>query len=200
MEVKLRRNILFLLTLLSTSCVYSQTRMLLDAQRVIAAKVLIGMSAEEVKRSMGRPESVLAGFPKSDRILIDELPPQVGQLNNSTWFYFRDRYGIHYPFAGGMVYRVNGIPVAKEMYDSYLTSSQVFLYEDDVVFPATGQGYRELNDPKLRVRPKYKELTYAKNEKSGTVTRWFTPILCVVFDRGTQVVASVQVFFKPMNL
>jgi hypothetical protein len=45
------------------------------------------MTPGEVKRAIGNPQSIEGGFPNSSEEIIEEMPEQVGQLDNSTWFY-----------------------------------------------------------------------------------------------------------------
>ena len=56
-----------------------------------------------------------------------------------------------------------------------------------------GDSYKKTKSKKLKIKPLNREATYAQNT-GGTPVK-MTPIYCVVFDKGTQVVAATRAYF-----
>ena len=187
-------KIFILLIPLFSACCFSQFKKLNQFEIKMAKKIEVGMSTDEVKKVLGRPKSIEGGFPDSkDRILF-EIPAQVGQMNNSTWFYFYDQISISYIDSGGLIFYINGQKVTEELYRQYEDKTEVYLYKDEVIDKYMARSYETLQDPKLKkVTKDYR--TEIKKEKPEEVTKHFIPIFCVIFDRGTQVVASTKTYF-----
>ena len=188
--------IVFSLLNLITFISVAQIKSLVDRETQLKAKVQIGMSTDEVKKSIGRPKAVESGFPDSDELIITSLPQQNGQLNNSTWFYYYSRF-ITVPRIenGDTLWYINGLQVEKEVYKSYLNMDVVYFRDNQVIDSALGAQYEFFNNKSASKRPKDKETTHFVKEKDQKMIDTVAPILCVIFDRGTNVVADIKVYF-----
>jgi hypothetical protein len=227
-------------------------------ERDMRPKIQVGMTPNEVKQMLGRPQAIEGGFPRSSKSIIIDFPEQAGQMNNSTWFYFYPALSLKLDAGTEKLYIVNGFEVSENIFKSYADADEVYLYKGKVVFredgvrscqyictlngrqvserifdeyvgvdsvyiykglivrPEEGKRYALLKDANLRVVQKDADQTGAqrvlgenfkivqKDAKqtlvrtvSGRkVTKKFMPIVAVIFDKGTQVVASTKVFFK----
>lgn len=162
-------------------------------------RVSVGSSTEEVKKILGKPKAVEGGFPNTDEILPLKFPEQVGQLNNSTWFYFLPIRKIIYTAPLEAKCILNGFEVSKELYEGYIGIDSIYLYKGKPAYLNMAEGYKVLKDPNLKLVKKEKTGTSMKILKGRKVTSSFIPVLCIVFDKGTQVVAATKVFFKIAN-
>lgn len=229
-------------------------------ERDMRPKIQVGMTPNEVKQMLGRPQAIEGGFPKSSKSIIIDFPEQAGQMNNSTWFYYypalslkldagtdklytvngfevsEDIFGSYadadadevYIYKGKVVssgegkhyfhytYSMNGLKVPENVFDSYVGVDSVYMYGAEIVHPDAAMSYKSLKDMNLRTVRKDMDQTgvqripdenlkvVQKNSKQTSVrtvparkvTKKFTPIVAVVFDKGTQVVAATKVFFK----
>jgi|GEM_PF-1661104 len=159
-------------------------------------KIQVGMTRNEVKQVLGRPQAIEGGLPKSSKSIIIDFPEQAGQMNNSTWFYF-------YPLLTSKVdepkkthYIVNGYEVSEDISDKYVGVESVYVHEGQVVYPESGKGYEFLKDVNLKIVQRDVKQTLVRTVPVRKVTKKFMPIVAVIFDKGTQVVAATKVFFK----
>ncbi len=232
-----------------TGVPYCQLKTLATFEEMTIAKIKIGMTPGEVKRAIGNPQSIEGGFPNSSEEIIEEMPEQVGQLNNSTWFYVYKLIRIEVDddttlytingvsvsstlydeykgsdsiliYKGELVskswivddYRINGIMVSKEVYNGYSTSDSIYLFNGHIMsidykhYPGTTAVKKNSSDTYVAHMYTGKAITPSrvwKNPKLTSVivkhskiSKSFMPVLCVIFDRGTQVVADGKVFFE----
>lgn len=150
------------------------------------SKVKIGFSPAEVKSAIGNPNAVQGGFPDTNNMYFDDK--MAGQLNYSTWFYFLKP--VHLII--GELYLVNNHPTTKEAYNSYLNSDEVFYYDGNLV---TKEFVDKYKDEKITSEKLVKESTkFVPFDLQATKT--LIPIYCVVFDKGTLVVAGTKAYFK----
>lgn len=93
-------------------------------------KISIGSSPDEVKKILGKPAVVEAGFPESDEMLFyDEFPSdQAGQLNYTTWFYKFTKKKITYTVYADTTYMINGEVVPIDIYEFYLDKDSIYYY------------------------------------------------------------------------
>jgi hypothetical protein len=153
------------------------------------SKVKIGFSPAEVKSAIGNPDAVQGGFPDTNDLYFDDK--MAGQLNYSTWFYFLKPVQL----VIGELYLVNNHPTTKEVYNSYLNSEQVFFYDRNIVSKEFGDKNRNSKDDRITTEKLVKESTkYVPFDDK--VTKTSIPIYCVVFDKGTLVVAGTKAYFK----
>lgn len=159
-------------------------------------KVSVGSTTEEVKKILGKPKAIESGFPKTDEILPLEFPEQVGQLNNSTWFYFLPVHNIVHNSSVEAICYLNGFKVNQDLYEGYATLDSIYLYKGKPAYLYMAEGYEVLKDQYLKLVRKEITGTSIKILKARKVTSSFIPVLCVIFDKGTQAVASTKVFFQ----
>lgn len=188
-----------LLIALFTAINRAQLNNLLKLKSKYEMKVSVGSSPEEVKKILGKPKTIESGFPKTDEILPLEFPEQVGQLNNSTWFYFLPIQKIVHDAPEESICYINGFKVDQDTYDSYINHDSIYFYLGEPTPIQMAEGYKVLKDPSLKLVKKEASTTSKKILKRRKVTTSFVPILCIIFDRGTQVVASTQVFFQMVS-
>ena len=179
----------------------TQEKSLLDRGDRIKAKVQIGMSTDEVKKSIGRPKAVESGFPDSDELIISSLPDQHGQLNNSTWFYYYFKQSSKVPRIeeGETKWFINGVQVEEDLYNSYLNKNFVYFRQDHVIDSAIASQYEFFNDKSVSKQPKNQETTRSIKENDHKLIDTVIPILCVIFDRGTNVVSDTKIYFLRIN-
>jgi hypothetical protein len=192
--MKISISVLILIITINFS--YAQVSKLLEFENRILKKVEVGMSGEELKKKIGKPKAVEGGFPDTEERIIVDLPEQKGQLNYSTWFYFFEVLTITVPRSPDDKYFINNVEVFEDMYNDYKDLSEIYLVDGSIIYPAGRNDYQRMDSAKFSIQPKnMKETRYEKgrvvNEKKK-----FLPILCVLFDRGTQVVASTKFMFK----
>jgi len=186
--------ILFTLVLISLS--FAQVSNLLDYEKKVLKKIEVGMSGEEVKKKIGRPKRVESGFPNTDEQIILKLPEQVGQLNYSTWFYFFNKIKAVIPRTIDEQFFINKIKVSEEVYIYYKDLKEIYLFDGSLVFPDTKDYYRRMDSTKFVIQPRSAKDTYYLEAKVVNEEKEVIPILCVLFDRGTQVVASTKLLFQ----
>jgi len=223
----LKTGVSILATLLMLHSTHAQVSKLIEYEKKVSKPIQVGMSGEEVKKMIGRPKAVEGGFPKTDSIIISELPEQVGQLNYSTWFYFYGVISIDAPKAIEAKYFVNSVEVSEdkynehiavkffinkmevseEMYNDYKGLEEVYIDDNEIIFPVSKEYYqkqdsstfsiqRKSHQDTYKLPPKLGKGTYIVKPHMGTEKLKFVPVLCVLFDRGTQVVASTKVLFQ----
>lgn len=182
--------------LLFATCSYAQINKLYQIKQSLEKKISVGSSTDEVKNILGKPAAVEGGFPQSDELIITSLPDQVGQVNNSTWFYFLPIRKITYDYQADAMCYLNGIEVQQDVYDEYKNLDSIWLHDGKPTSMTMVEGYKIMRDENLKLVLKKISESFIKTIKANKVTSSFVPILCVIFDKGTQVVASTQVYFK----
>jgi hypothetical protein len=160
------------------------------------SKIQVGMTPDEVKRVLGRPQAIQGGFPKSETTIIADLPEQVGQINNSTWFYFYPHLTVKVDEPKKTLYTVNGLEVPEDLFDTYVGAELVYIYKGQIVHPEAGKSYESLRDVNLRIVKKNADRSSVQHLPARRVSKSFLPIFAVIFDKGTLVVADTKVFFK----
>ena len=182
----------------------AQLTQLLELEKKISKKIEVGMNAEEVKRSIGRPKAIEGGFPKVDNQFIFDMPDQAGQLNNSTWFYFYDIVTItkKTKTREDDKFFLNNVEVTEGMYNDYKDLNEVYLSDSSIIFPIGREQYQKQDPAAFSIQPKNRKQTYSIKGKAKTVveTTTYLPIFCVIFDKGTQVVAATKFLFRIMTL
>jgi outer membrane protein assembly factor BamE (lipoprotein component of BamABCDE complex) len=168
---------------------------LFDYEKQLLKKISVGSTPQEVRNILGKPKAVEGGFPESNETIIFEMPKQVGQINNSTWFYtFPAKTYILKTQKGD--YFINGLPVSKSLYESYANWDSIYFKDGNIVEPSEGRAGMILNKSGVIFVKKDLASTKAINLKTDkTYKVKYTPVLCVIFDKGTQVVALTKVYF-----
>ncbi len=162
-------------------------------------KIEIGMSPDEVKKAIGKPAAVEGGFPEDDEGSLVGMPKMVGQLNQSTWFYMYSPFETTVEVPGGFACTVNGRRVSKTVFDSYQGQRKVYILDGQIIEPSMGRGYELLRNPGLRTEELDPGRTWSAARKKKTATRNVIPVLCVIFDKGTQVVAATKLYYMTRN-
>ena len=181
-------------TLLISNLSFAQVSNLLEYENRVSRRIEVGMSGEEVKAKIGRPKAVDSGFPNTQEKIILKLPEQVGQLNYSTWFYFFDKIIALIPKTIDEQFFINKIQVSEEIYNYYKDFQKIYLFDGSIVFPDAKDYYQRKDSTKFVIQPKSETDTYHLMAK--VVEEKVIPILCVLFDKGTQVVASTKFMFQ----
>lgn len=177
----------------------SQLKKLDQFENRVMNKIEIGMKPDEVKKKLGKPKTIEGGFPDIKNRILFEQPAQIGQINNSTWFYTFDNISIIHDYIGGVVYYVNGISVSEDIYNQYKDKLDVYMLGNEIIDTSMAKSYLSLKSPNLKkVNRDYR--TEVKNEKPRKVTEIVRPIVCIIFDRGTQVVAAKKVFYLNVGI
>jgi len=176
------------------------------------AKVTVGMSTNQVKAKLGAPAAVEAGFPKTDdsQVVFFDEPKMVGQLNNSTWFYFSAAEVIRFTddILPETKYVINSMKTTKELYERYEGEKTLYILKGEIINPAMGQGYELTRNPDLRkqVIDRHPKITYIDVPKGpegqpiGRSTTIYLPVLCVIFEKGTGVVAATRAYYRFLDI
>ena len=137
----------------------------------LSKKIEVGMTVNEVKRILGRPETVSGGFPHcSEGEILDDMPEQVGQISSSTWFY-------------------KGKGASAAFYGDRIVRDTLDHNED----PAVYLRYLRSDPPAPSSRKSSApEINY---EKERIRSFHVKPVFCVIFDKGTQVVSGTKTFY-----
>lgn len=191
------RKLILLITLASINLISlsQNTELYLQVQRdkFKSSKdklVVVGQSPNEVKSKIGNPKAVEGGFPEGEQILISEFPEMVGQMNYSTWLYSFNPIDLVIPDA---IYFINGELTSERIYNEYKDKSMVFYLDGKLISYGMGEGYRITKKAGLQQIPLNRETT--KYEDSGAHSIKVIPLYCVIFDKGTQVVAATKSYF-----
>ncbi len=185
-----------LTTLLLLGSSYAQVSKLAEFENKVSKQIQVGMTGEEVKKKIGRPKAVQGGFPNTDDRIIIELPEQAGQLNYSTWFYFFDIITITVPKDSDAKFFINKIEVSEGMYNDYKDLEEIYLVDSSIIFPAGKEHYQREDSSSFSIQRKSHKDTYILKPKVVNEKKKFVPIFSVLFDRGTQVVASTKFMFQ----
>lgn len=176
------------------------------------AKVTVGMSTNQVKAKLGAPAAVEAGFPKIDdsQVVFFDEPKMVGQLNNSTWFYFSAAEVIRFTddILPETKYVINSTKTTKELYERYEGEKTLYILKGEIISPTMGQGYKLTRNPDLReqVIDRNPKITYIDVPKGpegkpiGRSTTVYLPVLCVIFEKGTGVVAATRAYYRFLDI
>jgi hypothetical protein len=184
---------IFLLLFITTSFLFCQNKSIDDAKKIIS-KIKVGMSQSDVKAIIGLPDAVEGGFPYTDDLIIKGMPEQRGQLNNSTWFYKRKTYYLQRMIETKYTYFINDEEVPKYIYNDYHSSDSVYILGYDIIPHSMAEQYKILKDTRLHIKPIDTSRTFMKTIKGMEVYDIIEPIICVIFDRGTNVVAATKYF------
>lgn len=187
---------MWLIVFFSFSSLYSQIDKLTQMKQRLEKKVSVGSTTEEVKKILGKPKSVEGGFPNSDEMILKYLPEQVGQLNNSTWFYFFHAFKITYETQDKILYYLNGQEISQSLFFDYYKRDSIYFYNGEPISVVLAERFKNLRDISLKLIPKKQNKCFYKKLNPHIETALYIPILCVIFDRGTQVVASTRVYFE----
>ncbi len=152
------------------------------------------MSQSDVKAILGLPDAVESGFPDTGDLIIKEMPEQRGQMNNSTWFYHRKAYSLPRMTENKFLYFINDKQVSKDIYEDYHSIDSVYLRDNEIVAYNMAVNSKIMNDKRLHTMPVDTARTFMKMIKGRKVYDFFKPIICVIFDRGTNVVAGIKLF------
>ena len=209
MKIELRPTIISgAIFLLSTVIIAKDYTAILRSYRPTEeARVSVGMSTDQVKEKLGAPTAVESGFPKIDasQIILNDEPKMVGQLNNSTWFYFSAASAIRFKedIFAQMKYQINNIETTQQLYDRYDGREKVYILDGKIVDPVMGEGYllTKAKNLQIQVIDTNENITCAKPPKEsvgkviGYTTTIYLPVLSVIFDRGTRVVAATRAYY-----
>lgn len=180
----MKRTIFFILFLASVS-LFAQAEMISYCYS-FTKKITVGSSPDEVKKILGKPFAVQGGFPDYESIIINGMPDHIGQLNSTTWYYkFKPK-----TFSSVLdECCINGFDVDKDLFQSYYDSTKVYFYKGKIISSLLAQGYLLYKDQNLSSQPisKVGSFFIPRNKKVK-----YTPIACVIFDKGTQVVADIR--------
>lgn len=186
-------TISILLILFGSSC-YSQIEKLNNFAKTKQSKVKVGMSVAEVKAVFSNPKAIEGGFPSSDEVIRTSVPEQRGQLNYSTWTYFYPAMKILYDSPIDATYSINGVSVTEADYKKYATIDEAYYIDGRIITIENAEGYKVTgrgNELK-KVPITERKYTSASNEK---VNKTFIPMLCIIFEKGTQSVADSRMYF-----
>ena len=166
---------------------------LIRVENKIKSKIKIGMSADEVKQALGRPKDVKPGFPDGQKQIVESLPDQSGQMNYSTWFYTFPKSILRITITEPTkyYYKVNGVNTTKDIYDCYQNRDSVFFIGGAVSYP--DNDYR--NHIGFVIEKKDSASTWFRGVPGERNKKIFLPVFAVIFDKGTQVVSDMNVFF-----
>ncbi|NUQ83007.1 MAG: hypothetical protein HUU10_15495 [Bacteroidetes bacterium] len=184
---------LILIFISCSSVVYSQSEMTLFEAK-INQKIEIGMSIDEVKKKMGKPDEIRPGFPDTDSRVIDSYPDHAGQLVYSSWVYIQEPIKVKLLNESETKHLLNNVEVSEMMYKDYESLDSVYYAKGEIIFPTTISAYK-LQKIKVNVIEKDKRTTKILPKDITTRKVSITPLVYVVFDRGTQSVARVIVLF-----
>lgn len=154
------------------------------------SKIKVGFSPTEVKAKIGNPKAVESGFPNSTELIVVGSPDMSGQMNNSTWFYIFEPIEVKLP---EIIFFVNGFLTNEQTFLAYRGNIDVYLYEKKLISPGMGEGYKITKNSKLEIVPLNREKTFS--ETTGGKPYKMTPLYCIIFDKGTQVVAATKAYF-----
>lgn len=178
-------------------CSFSQVSKIISTEKKISNKIEIGMSGDEVKKIVGRPKAIESGFPDTEESIIEEFPSQVGQLNCSTWFYFYNAITISTSKTNTDSYYINDLKVSEDEFNKYKEQREIIIYENKIIDPLAVEWYKNnLDSTKIKIQLRNDIKTFIVKGKPYIERKKLVPILCVIFDKGTQVVASKKVLFK----
>jgi hypothetical protein len=187
----MRKLITTLLGLLLVGSCFSQTEKLFLFEKSKKDKVQIGMSVAEIKAIFSNPKAIESGFPSSTTSIIKELPEQRGQMNYTTWFYFYPAISLIYEEPASGSYLINNKSIVKSTYDSYVNADSVYTLNGEIIAEAAAESYKTLKDKRLK-----KELKTSMQSTPNKVSdRYFIPVHCIIFEKGTQSVADSKMYF-----
>lgn len=157
-------------------------------------RIEIGMTPDEVKDTIGRPDSILAGSPgvTSDRMV--SMPDLRGEERFSTWFYFHEVIFEDELLEGDTTSTINGKTVPNALFEKYKYRTSVYLFHNQLIHPDQVIEDDLWRDPDLKI------VDNARIEQHISPPRIiqtpYRPVLSITFDGITRVVSSKKVFFK----
>lgn len=183
-----------LILIFSTTLIIPQSDPLDKYTAKMEKKISVGMSTAEVKAAIGKPFGIESGFPDRDyEVIFSEFPEMKGQLNYTSWIYkMPNIYRTH--AEDGSEYYINGSEVSSVIYKDYEGKDTVCVCENETIFPSTVDQYKLLGKIVCYVPIDYKT-TYVRKLKPKKVKSYYTPLVYVIFDKGTQVVAGVKIYY-----
>lgn len=194
----MRHLVLAALSVLVFVCpdLQSQPKRRLKFDFSVSNKVEVGMSAEKVKKALGRPDTTADGVPDAKEGMVQEMPAQNGQLNRSTWFYFYSEALVRFVKGNTEFYVVNGSFVSRAIYDWYSNKDLIYRRDGAILDSMYTQIYGSFHDGRLTSEPKNKKRSFKNDDRATDNTHTVIPIFCIIFDRGTQMVAETKTLFK----
>lgn len=186
----------YLLVLLISFPLFAQTRNLIEYANKLEKKIQIGSTFDEVKKIFGKPNAISPGFPadtKSTFIIKDaELS---GQLVFTSWVYLSNIVTLEHDILAQGLCWLNGKIVTSDTYQEY--EGEMFIYEIEgaPISKSSAKGYQLLKDRRLKkVEKNILECGKIISKKSSGS---FIPVVYIVFEKSSQMVASVKVYLKP---
>jgi len=176
-----------------------QSKFLRESKRIEkkGERIKVGMTTDEVKKILGNPKSVSGGFPEIEHgsITLDS-PSFAGQINNSTWLYYEKMFSYRELESNPKAdYYLNYLRVSEKMYKEYESLENIHYYKGDIVLPYLAEHYKGLGDGQYTVSPKDTVASYYETHPARMLNVILQPMIAVIFDRGTTVVASCRVFY-----
>jgi len=157
-------------------------------------RIEIGMTPDEVKDTIGRPDSILAGSPGATSDKMISMPDLRGEERFSTWFYLHEVIFEDELLGGDTTSTINGRTVPNALFEKYKYRTSVYLYNDRLINPDQVIEQDLWRDPNLSI------VDNARIEQKVSPPRIiqtpYRPVLSITFDGITRVVSSMNVFFK----
>lgn len=148
--------------------------------------IKVGSSITLIKKKLGDPFSIELGFPDVDALTVDLFPKFVGQMNYTTWVYKKktitSEHSVDFCY-------INDVLVENYIYSDCLGKSHVFMYKDFILPPSADLNDHFEGDLYIKEPIKSMEIRPTK------IISRYTPVLCIIFEKGTQVVAEAKLFF-----
>ncbi len=160
-------------------------------------KIAVGSSVDEVRRTLGKPKAIIPGFPTNKGDFIMEDPEFAGQMNYTSWFYTMPINKFKDKRISNGIYWLDNYFVSEDLFYEYEKDEHIFVKDGFVITKARAKGYKVLRNPNLRV-------LYKNPAKCGKIVNAngkakFLPTLYVIFEKGTNSVAKIKVYFIPIN-
>lgn len=187
-----QKLIFYMLVSFAFSCTCMAQQSALAKFKIVKdSKIQLGMTPQEIRAIFGAPKAIESGFPDAESGFISDAPKLVGQLNSSSWMYTFDLITVDVATVAG--YYVNGQEVDQNDYEAYEDESLVYMREGKVIGPGMAKGYKVTKDKKLTSVPKNRATTKIEQGEISKVP--VLPVYFVIFDKGTQSVASTRAYF-----
>jgi hypothetical protein len=190
----------FALAITSIAAYFDKTKTLLEFEMKINYSVEIGMSVKQVREILGSPTAVEGGFPESDIYFVKRMSKFYGQLVYSTWVYFYDPILEVTEITPGIHYFVNDIKTSKDLFETYKSLDVVYVFESEIIPPNMAEGYKLTKNPKLIELQKNTAKFIRKHHDGGEEIRKYIPIVCIIFEKGTQSVAEIKIYYIKENM
>jgi len=178
------------------STFYAQNDNLFDYCNKLKTKIQIGSTFNEVKKAFGKPQAIIPGSPNEDKIILAVNEPEIsGQLVYTSWIYGLKKVSLKDKIISDGMYWLNGKAVSKELYEDYRNETSIYVINGKIIAKASAKSYMLLRDKRLEAIDK-NLLTSGRliNEKAQGK---FFPVIYIVFEKSSQMVASIAVFLIP---